>query len=227
MAPSFDDFVLDHGIIGFFENAIKLKSGRTSHFYVNWRHATNDAWVLNQLTDYIKAFIHKNFPLADSLYGVPEGATKTAVITSMKMAMSSPDFGQNSHIISMGRSKPKSHGSPEDRFFIGMPQGKTIVLEDTITTGGSLFQTIDQLKAANVNVVGAIGLTDRMEKRDDGLSVKATIESKYEGKIEYHAMSQALTLLPDAAKRTPPSAKVWQALVSEFNEWGVDTLENR
>ena len=35
----------------------------------------------------------------------------------------------------MGRAKPKQHGSPEDKYFVGEPNGKIVVLEDVTTTG--------------------------------------------------------------------------------------------
>ena len=80
----FNEFILDNRIIGFFEKPITLKSGRKSHFYVNWRDATNDAFLLDKLTDFIVQFIQKNCIECDTLYGVPEGATKTAVLAGMK-----------------------------------------------------------------------------------------------------------------------------------------------
>ena len=46
----------------------------------------------------------------------------------------------------MGRGKQKEHGDPKDKFFVGIPNGDTIILEDTTTTGSSLINTIIQLK---------------------------------------------------------------------------------
>lgn len=217
----FNRYILDHRIIGFFDQAITLKSGRQSHFYVNWREATNDAYLLDQLTDFIVTYIQSEKIPCDTLYGVPEGASKTAIIAAMKLAQKNPAFQKGSHVIAMGRAKPKEHGAPQDKFFIGMPQGRTVVLEDTTTTGGSLVKSLDQLIEAGVNVTHAIGLTDRMEKTAEGESVGQWIQRRYHGKIQYRSMSHALALLPEAARRASPPATVLTALEREFSQHGV------
>lgn len=224
LEQNFDDFILDNDIIGFFDEAITLKSGRSSHFYVNWRKATNDAYLLDQLSNFIRDFIMSQSLQFDSLIGVPEGASKTAVVTALKLAQEAKDFSKGSHVIPMGRAKPKTHGDPKDKYFIGKPEGATIVLEDTITTGLSLVQFLKSLKEAGVNVVAAIGLTDRMEVRDDGLSVRDYIQKEFNGSIQYLTMSDASRLLPQAVKQRQPANKVSEALISEFNTYGVNPL---
>jgi orotate phosphoribosyltransferase len=218
---SFADFILNYDIIGFFDNPVTLKSGRSSHFYVNWRRATTDAWLLDELTDYVAEFIAKSDLKWDCIYGVPEGASKTALITAFKLAKAAFGYEKGSHVLAMGRGQPKSHGSPEDRYFIGMPKGRTIVLEDTSTTGLSLIKTIKQLQAAEVDVTAAISITDRMEKREDGLSVSEAIAKECGDHITYVAMTRATDLLPFAALRINPSEKVRRALTTEFDDHGV------
>ena len=224
LEKEFDDFILDNQIIGFFDEAITLKSGRKSHFYVNWRNASSDAYLLDQLSNYIRDFLLKQDIKFDSLIGVPEGASKTAVITALKLAQKSENFGKGSHVLPMGRAKPKTHGAPKDKYFIGKPEGATIVLEDTITTGLSLVEFLKSLEEADVNVVAAIGLSDRMELRDDGLSVRDYIKKEFDGRIQYLTMSDASRLLPQAIKRECPKEAVVNALLSEFNEFGVKPL---
>lgn len=222
----FQDFILEHGIIGFFESPMTLKSGRQSQFYVNWRAATNDAWMLDKLTDFICDFLSTRDWQFDTLYGVPEGASKTAVITAMKLARRAAGFAKGSHNIAMGRARPKEHGHPDDRYFIGAPRGRTVVLEDTITTGGSLIACLQQLLEAGVDVAGVVALTDRMEKRDDGYSVEEYLNLQFDGKIPYRVMSDALTLLPLAAQKYQPSRSILDALEAEFAEFGVMPLRN-
>lgn len=221
---SFQDFIIDHEIIGFFDKAITLKSGRKSHFYVNWRRATNDAFLLNELTDYIGAFLKERKVDFDSIIGVPEGASKTAILTAFKLASQAPNFDLGSHVIPMGRSKQKLHGSPEDRYFIGQPKGRTIVLEDTITTGMSLEQFIASLLEAGIDVVGCIGLTDRMEVRNDGRSVAQFIQERFSGRVTYYKMSEATQLLPRAIQKLSPPKEIIASLQAEFEEFGVEKL---
>lgn len=222
---SFSEFVIQNGIIGFFDKPLTLKSGRQSHFYVNWRKATNDAFLLDQLSDYLFHYIKDNGLNCDTLYGVPEGASKTAVITGMKLAKASTLFSPGSHTIAMGRAKPKPHGDPADRFFIGKPEGHTFVLEDTITTGLSLFQCLDQLLEANVDVRGVICLTDRCERRDDGLLVREEVVKRFGKRIAYHAMSSAPDLLKAVVRDQRPDAGIVQALAMELGvNFGEGTL---
>jgi orotate phosphoribosyltransferase len=222
---SFNDFIVENNILGFFEKPITLKSGRSSHFYVNWRDATNDAFLLDQLTNHVKEFLSQMPLQFDTLYGVPEGATKTAVITALKLAVASPSFAKGSHVLAMGRAAPKPHGDPKDRYFIGAPRGRTVVLEDTTTTGGSLFNTIDHLLQQNIEVVAAVGLTDRMELRDeDRLSVHDAMERKYQGRISYFSLSNAIELIPLAVTKLRPSHEIRQGLMQEFSTYGVKPL---
>ncbi len=213
----FADFVLQNEVIGFFDQPITLKSGRQSHFYVNWRRASNDAFLLDTLTDFLADFIEDQELPCETLYGVPEGATKTAVIAAFKLAKRSPHYKMGSHTISMGRAKPKPHGDPADRFFIGAPKAGVFILEDTVTTGLSLFQCLDQLVEAGISVKGVIALTDRCEMRDDGFTAAQYLQKHYEGKISYHPLSRAPDLLAKAIKQQKPPLAIIQALAHELN----------
>ena len=222
---TFNEFILEHRIIGFFEQSLCLKSGRMSHFYVNWRDATNDAFVLDRLTDHLCGFLTRLALPFDTLYGVPEGASKTALIAALKLARMDPRFAKGSHTLAMGRAAPKSHGDPKDRYFIGAPRGRTLVLEDTTTTGGSLITCIDHLRAQGIEVVAAVGLTDRMEKRDeDGLGVADALARRYQGAVRYFSLSNALELLPLAVRAWTPSPAVIAGLRAEFRDHGVHEL---
>lgn len=195
---NFNKFVLDNNVVGFFEQPIKLKSGRVSNWYVNWRKVAEDVFMLNQLTDYVIAFTKDLGIKPDCFYGVPEGATKLGIITQDKWAKESPNYGQNSHTLPMGRGKPKDHGAPKDKYFVGEPKGKTIILEDVTTTGDSLLNTIDGLTETEILIIAAFSLTNRMELRDDKQSVQKAVESR---NVPYHALSSALQLLPEAYKK--------------------------
>ena len=57
---NFEDFVIENKVIGFFDEPITLKSGRQSHFYVNWREPTYDAFLLDKLSDYISDYLYNS-----------------------------------------------------------------------------------------------------------------------------------------------------------------------
>jgi orotate phosphoribosyltransferase len=229
----FNQFLTDKNVVGFFEAPVTLKSGRQSNWYVNFRTIAEDALLLDLLSDYVVDFLSylinsgqmQSRPLC--LYGVPEGASKAAIIAQMKWAKSDPNYGEGSHPVPMGRAKPKEHGMPKDKFFVGAPRGQTVVLEDVTTTAGSLLKTLANLKEANVDVSATLGLANRMEKRDDGFSAEEAIQRfDYGAKpLQYFYMSSALDLLPLAAAKIKPNPKILSAIEKEFDEYGVSTLK--
>ncbi len=190
---NFHNFILNNKIIGFFKEPLRLKSGRLSSWYINWRNIASDVYLLDQLTDYILLFIDYLGLNPKCFYGVPEGATKLGIITQYKWARRQKNYNPGCYPLSMGRGKPKEHGDPKDKFFVGIPKGEIIILEDVTTTGESLIDTIKRLKEVNVRIIAAIGLTNRNEKRDDGKSIEEIVK---EQNVQYYAMSNAVDLLP-------------------------------
>ncbi len=218
----FNQFIIDSGVIGFFEQPIKLKSGRMTNWYVNWR--INDVFLMDKLSDFVIAFIKSLGLQPDCFYGVPEGATKLGIITQHKWAKQSSDFGEVSYVLPMGRGKPKEHGDIKDRYFVGEPRGKIVVIEDVTTTGGSLIETLRNLKEAGADIIGVVSLTNRMEKRDDGLSVKEAVEK--EG-FKFYNMSSSLELLPIIYNKLQPEEEIVKSIECEFMKHGVKELRLR
>jgi len=172
--------------------------------------------VLDKLTDFIISFMANKNLNPETVFGVPEGATKTALITMYKWAHQLPEFGPGSHVLSMGRAKPKEHGDPQDRFFVGAPHGETLVLEDVTTTAGSLLRCIDQLQECEVKVTTAISLTDRGSGLENGKSVEDLFKSVYQGNVSYLAMSQGAELLKLAIEKQEPSPEILAAVEKEL-----------
>ncbi|MEK9726983.1 MAG: hypothetical protein VW397_02620 [Candidatus Margulisiibacteriota bacterium] len=187
----FNEFIINNQVIKRFDTPITLKSGKLSTLYVNWRSVAEDPYLMNQVTDYVLAFAKSKNLIVDTFYGVAEGATKLGVLTQFKYAQSQ-EFKQGSHVLAMGRAKPKDHGDPKDRFFVGAPRGKICVLEDVTTTGGSLINCIIDLTQAGFTISSAIGLTNRNEFRDDGKTVH---EALADLNVPYYEMSNAKALL--------------------------------
>lgn len=218
----FNNFILNNQVYGFFKNPIKLSSGRTSHFYANWRNVLEDVWLTDKLTDFIIAFINDLDLQPNCFYGVPEGATKIGIITQYKWAKQAQEFSKKSHSLSMGRGKPKEHGEVKDRLFVGLPKGKAIVIEDVTTTGASLIKTLINLREAGIEVDGVITLTDRMELTKESISVKKKIEKMG---YNFYSMSSALEILPLAYKRLEPGEEIGKEIELEFEKYGIKELK--
>ncbi len=217
----FNNFISENGVYGFFKEPITLKSGRLSHFYANWRNVVEDVYLTDKLADYVISFVESNGLIVDTFYGVPEGATKFGILTQYKYAMKK-GCAKGDFVLSMGRAKPKDHGAPKDKYFVGVPKGKVIVIEDVTTTGGSLIDTLNGLKESNIDVVGVISLTNRMEKRDDGKSVKQAIDNLG---IKFYSMSSALEMLPLIYKSLSPGEDIGKEIEKEFEEYGVEKIK--
>jgi len=218
----FNIFIEQNNVYGFFKEAITLKSGRKSRFYANWRNVVEDVFLTDKLSDYVIAFVKSKEIEVDTFYGVPEGATKLGVITQYKWAKQSKNYSKNSHVLAMGRAKPKDHGAAKDKFFVGMPKGKVVVIEDVTTTGGSLINTLEGLKESGIKVSGVLSLTNRMEKRDDGLSVKEAIEKMG---VKFYSMSSSLDMLPIIYNKLKPGEDIKTAIEKEFDEYGVEPIK--
>ena len=208
---NFNKFILDNGIVGLFPAPIKLVSGRESSWYVNWRNIANDAYLMGELVKYLLTFIKREQIAFETIYGTPDGATKLAVLAQYEWAKAQKDFSQGKYALSMGRKTPKAHGEVRDRYFIGAPKGKSVVLEDVTSTGGSLLKAVKTLQSHQVNVTAAITLTNRNENMDDGRHVSDALEDLG---VKYYAMSSALELLPVILKSFKES------IVEEFNKYG-------
>ena len=215
---NFYKFIFKHNIIGFFEEPIKLKSGRLSSWYVNWRNVAEDVQSIDILSDFIITYVKSIGLTPDCFYGVPEGATKLGIICQYKWAKSQPNYKKTDYILSMGRAQPKDHGDPKDRFFLGIPQGKVIILEDVTTTGNSLIDTIDKLNHIDVSIIAAIGLTNRNELREDMKTVERAVKEKG---VNYYAMSNALDLIP----YLKPDKIIAQKIEEYFKKYGSREIE--
>jgi len=214
----FYNFIIENNVIGFFKEPIRLKSGRLSNWYINWRNVATDVYLIDKLSDFLLLFIDFLNLKPDCFYGVPEGASKLGIITQFKWAKKQNGYNPRKYTLPMGRGKQKQHGDPKDKFFLGIPIGNVIVLEDTTTTGGSLVNTIRTLKELKINIIAAIGLTNRNELRDDRKSVDEII---LEEGVEYYAMSNALELLP----KLKPDNQITNEIVEYFKKYGVREIQ--
>ncbi len=219
----YNKFLIENSVIGFFEEPITLKSGRISNWYANCRYLLDKVGLIDKITDFVLAFSDDKVISADYFYGVPEGATKLAVILNYKKGKL--DNNENQALV-IGRGKPKEHGDPKNKYFIGpvKERDKVIVVEDVTTTGGSLIDTIKHLQESNIDIVAAIGLVNRMEKRDDGKSVEQVVN---ELNVSYFAIGNSIELLPMARDISKPSDSVLEEVEKYFDQYGIEPLKLR
>ncbi len=219
---AFDQFIIDQEIVGFFGQPIKLVSGRTTYWYVNWRTALYDAVFLDKVSDFLLAFLQDHNLPVDCFYGIPDGTTKLAVISQYKLLQQKKNISPGEYVYAMGRKTPKEHGEPKDRFFVGQPRGNVIVLEDVTTTGQSVYKHVQIIRDFGVNVVAVVTLTNRNEVRDDGKPISSLLEDI---NVPYFALSNALQLLPLIVKQRKPSKAIKDSIIEEFRTYGEKEIK--
>lgn len=213
-------FIIENDVIGFFPEGRTLKSGRFSYWYANCRNLASRAGLLDKTADFIIAFLKSRGLECDYVYGVPAGVTALATIVNYKRGMS----GAPQHPVVIGREKPKAHGDPRDRYFIGpVKRGdRVVVIEDVTTTGGSMLEALAALAEAGVEVKAVVAIVDRMEIRDDGKTVAQCVEE--EG-AKYFSLTNAEQVIPLAIAKTRPDRAFLRKLQEKYNEFAIKKIK--
>lgn len=204
----FFEFAIHARVVGFYEEPVTLKSGQTSHWYANWRNAMDDVTTIQKLASYVLEFSRENGLHTDYI-GVPEGATKLGLVTQLKSAeimMEAP--------LPMFRAKPKEHGPPHDRYFLGKPRDGVCILEDVTTTGDSLIDVMRKTRDAGITIGSVVALTDRSY----GQAQKKIYQ---EFGVPYSALSNADEIVTEAYRELKPNERIAQAVENEFDKNGI------
>src|SRR5215831_17707253 len=150
-----------------------LASGRQSSLYVDARVTSMSPEGLSLIGPLGLEAIRDRGWAADSVGGLTLGADPIACAISYASASS----GAPVRAFTV-RKEPKSHGTGkliEGPFRAG---DRVVVIEDTITTGGSARKAVEAVRAAGGSVIGVLALVDREEGgrealEADGLSVES------------------------------------------------------
>ena len=134
-----------------------LASGKTSDLYVDARQTTLSPEGATVLAKLILEHLH---PDAVGIGGPVTGADPiTGAVITHSWQQGRPLHGF------MVRKEAKGHGAGnqvEGRF--GLPDGANVtMIEDTVTTGGSLLKAIKAVEAAGLEVVQVLCVVDRSE----------------------------------------------------------------
>lgn len=130
-----------------------LSSGKNSPYYCDLRQILSHPQLLTVVTDYMIFKLKEQTITFDRIASVPLGSVPFASIVANKMDVPSI----------MIRDKPKSHGNK--RMFEGVinVDDNVLLIEDVITTGASVIETITKIRNRGANVVGVMCILDRQE----------------------------------------------------------------
>lgn len=167
----FIDFAIKNDVLRFGE--FTLKSGRVSPYFFN-AGLFNSGEALAKLGQYYAAAIVESEVKFDVLFGpaykgIPL-ATTCAVALYEHQEVNIP--------YSFNRKEAKAHG--EGGNIVGAAlDGDILIIDDVITAGTAIRESMDIIAAANAKPAGVIIALDRQEKGTGELSAIQEVEQQY------------------------------------------------
>jgi len=158
----FISYALDCGVLKF--GNFLLKSGRNSPYFFN-TGLFNTGTQLGKLGQfYAQALIQSNLK-PDILYGPAYKGIPLVSTTAIAYAhLNSSDIP-----FVFNRKEAKDHG--EGGLLVGAPlQGNVIILDDVITAGTSVRESVEIIRNANATPIGVLIALDRQEKGQNNIS---------------------------------------------------------
>lgn len=141
------------------EGDFTLASGKKSSYYFDGRQTAlhpKGAWLIGNLFNHLLADIDNLHAVGGMTLGADPLVTATSVISFEK--------GQDISAFIV-RKEAKGHGT--GNYIEGLaniPKGSRVaMLEDVVTTGGSLLKACDRVKDAGLEIVAVATILDRQE----------------------------------------------------------------
>lgn len=142
-----------------------LASGKKSSYYINSKKAIFNSEAVQLLADVLWDMTQDL--QIDAVGGLEIGAIPLATALVHKYAMEGKPL--EGFFV---RKQAKSHGS-QDRVEGVLPKGARVaVVDDVLTTGGSLIQALEEVEKAGATVVAVLCIVDRLEGAREKLAHK-------------------------------------------------------
>ncbi len=167
----FISYALDSGVLRFGE--FQLKSGRTSPYFFN-TGLFNTGLQLGKLGQFYAQALIQSGIAVDILYGPAYKGIPLVSATAIAYAqLTNEDIP-----FAFNRKEAKDHG--EGGVLVGAPlQGKVIILDDVITAGTSVRESIEIINKAGAVPAGVLIALDRQEKGQNNNSAIQEVEQQF------------------------------------------------
>jgi orotate phosphoribosyltransferase len=167
----FFEVALHKGVLRF--GKFSLKSGRISPYFFN-AGGFDDGASLAQLSSCYAAAITASGLEFDMLFGPAYKGIPLAAATAMALQL---DQGRNVPF-AYNRKEAKDHG--EGGAVVGAPlQGGVLIIDDVISAGTSVRESILAIQAAGAKVAGVAIALDRQERGLGELSAVQEVQKNY------------------------------------------------
>ncbi len=167
----FLDFIIKTDALRFGE--FKLKSGRISPYFFN-SGLFNSGATIARLGRYYAAAIENSTIEYDMVFGPAYKGIPLAVATVSALA---EEYNRDTPY-AFNRKEVKGHG--EGGVIVGAPLvGRVLIIDDVISAGTSVRESIDIISAAGAEAVGVVIALDRQERGDGAASAIQEVERKF------------------------------------------------
>jgi orotate phosphoribosyltransferase len=167
----FIEFALETGVLRF--GSFTLKSGRTSPYFFN-SGLFNTGAKLAQLGRFYAQAISESSLEYDVLFGP---AYKGIPLASTAVIALSDHHHRDVPYV-FNRKEKKDHG--EGGQLVGAElKGKVLIIDDVISAGTSVRESVDIINAENATPAGVIIALDRQEKGQGDLSAIQEVEAEH------------------------------------------------
>ena len=164
-------YALDCGVLKFGE--FQLKSGRTSPYFFNTGLFNTGAQLGKLGHFYAQALIQSDIK-PDILYGPAYKGIPLVSATSIAYAQ----ITDKDIPFAFNRKEAKDHG--EGGSLVGAPlQGKVIILDDVITAGTSVRESVEIITNAGAIPAGVLIALDRQEKGQNDSSAIQEVQERF------------------------------------------------
>lgn len=166
----FIEYALQCGVLKFGE--FHLKSGRLSPYFFNTGLFNTGAQLDKLGQFYAQALIEANVDV-DVLYGPAYKGIPLVSTTSIAYSRLKGDIP-----FAFNRKEAKDHG--EGGTLVGAPlKGKVLILDDVITAGTSVRESVEIIEEAGATVTGVLIALDRQEKGQNDSSAVQEVAAQF------------------------------------------------
>ena len=216
VAQDFVAFAVQSQVLRFGE--FKTKAGRLSPYFFN-AGLFDDGAKLGRLAEFYARRLIASGLEFDMLFGPAYKGITLAAAVSIELAR----LGRNVPF-AYNRKEAKDHG--EGGTLVGAPvKGRVLIIDDVISAGTSVRESIDMIKAAGATPCGVSIALDRQEKataggQDAGESAVQQVEQRYKlPVVSIAALSDLLHYLETQAD--PALASFHPAVLAYRQRYGV------